>query len=66
VRKALIAVLATMAVVVVPAGARAATIHTPGDGLVTQQGQPVLFDWAWDSDEYATSWIGLARSPDGP
>ena len=46
--------------------AHAATIHTPDDGATVQQGANVYFDWAWDDDEYATAWIGFARSIDGP
>ena len=46
--------------------ADAATIHTPADGAVAQEGQPVYFDWRWSDGEWATARIGFARSPDGP
>jgi hypothetical protein len=55
-------VVAVVAALAAPAAAGAATIHTPADGLITQQGQPVCFDWAWDFDEYATASIVLTRS----
>jgi hypothetical protein len=57
-------VVAVVAALAAPAAAGAATIHTPADGLITQQGQPVYFDWAWDFDEYATASIVLTRSSD--
>jgi hypothetical protein len=55
-------VVAVVAALAAPAAAGAATIHTPADGLITQQGQPVYFDWAWDFDESATASIVLTRS----
>lgn len=47
-----------------PSIASAATLATPADGAVVTQGQSVLYDWAWDSDEYATSAIVLTQSAD--
>ncbi len=43
--------------------AAAETIHTPVDGTVAQEDQTVLFDWAWDSDQYA-SYLIFTQDPD--
>ena len=64
IRKILIGVVAIGSLVLAPAAS--AEIHSPADGATFQATDTVYFDWAWGSDEYATSWIGVARSPDGP
>lgn len=43
--------------------ADAATIHAPAPGTVTAETDGVAFDWAWDSDEYASR-IVFTQSPD--
>ena len=59
-----LAISAVLAVVL-PASA-SAVIHSPAEGATYQLADTILFDWAWAPDEYATAWIGFARSPDGP
>jgi hypothetical protein len=41
------------------------SVHA-ADGATFQATDTIYFDWAWSSTEYATAWIGVARSPDGP
>jgi len=42
----------------------AATVAQPADGIQAAQGSTVFFDWAWDSDEYATASIVFTRKSD--
>jgi hypothetical protein len=55
-------------VLAAPAGAQAAAISSPANGITVAQGQPTHFDWAWADDEYSTSAIVFTRSanPDDP
>jgi hypothetical protein len=55
---------ALAALAVGPSTAQAALIHQPATGISVQQDGVVHFDWAWDSDEYATSSIVFTQSPD--
>lgn len=43
--------------------AQAETIHTPTDGITVQEDQSVAFDWAWDSDQYASRLL-FTQNPD--
>ena len=42
---------------VMAAPASAAVIHAPANGATAEMRTPLLFDWAWDDDEYATQGI---------
>jgi hypothetical protein len=44
--------------------AAAETIHAPAAGATFQEDSSVYFDWAWDNDQYATSAIYFAQTPD--
>jgi hypothetical protein len=57
--------VATLAFAVAPTTANA-VIHSPANGATYQLADTIYFDWTWAPDEYATAWIGFARSPDGP
>jgi hypothetical protein len=49
---------------IISAPTKAATIHVPASGASVQQDASLYFDWAWDSDEYATSAIVFTQSAD--
>jgi len=49
----------------VAATAPAATVHQPAPGASFRQDEAVLFDWAWDSDEYWTPRIIFTQVANG-
>ncbi len=53
----------SLAIALGAAPAVAETIHTPAEGAATQEDQAITFDWAWDTDQYA-SYLYFADTAD--